>query len=128
MTFPKKTIHLRQTRYEQCHKRFHQVQAGEPVSLLGLLTGKQKGRCTPLGNLGPASCATKSSTQVNVFFLHKWKRLQGSKGSGIFKITFELGMDMQNRLALNLPFCCHWCYTPPSPAVSYKVMLVGHIC
>lgn len=102
MTFPKKTIHLRQTRYEQCHKRFHQVQAGEPVSLLGLLTGKQKGRCTPLGNLGPASCATKSSTQVNVFFLHKWKRLQGSKGSGIFKITFATGYGYADQVSPEL--------------------------
>lgn len=126
MTFPKKTIHPRQTRYGQCQKRFHQVQAGEPVSLLGLLTGRQKGRCTPLGNLGPAVLPKVIHKSMFSSYV-SGKGCKGVKVREFLKSLLQLGMDMQTRLALNLQFCCHWWYKPQSPAINYKVMLMGHI-
>lgn len=121
---------------DRAGKRSIQVQVGEPVSLVGLLTGRCKGSYTTRKSLGRFRDYQKSI----VYFLHM-KEGVGRASLSLHK-EFPLSISKTgydcvcvyssltwyiNILNLNSQSCCHWWYKPQSPAINYKVMLIGYI-
>lgn len=115
---------------DRAGKRSIQIQVGEPVSLVGLLTGRRKGSYTTRKSLGWLRDYQKSI----VYFLHMKEGVQ-RWGEPLPPCTrYDMTVCVYSSLTwyidilnLNLQSCCYWWYKPQSPAINHKVMLIGHI-